>query len=63
MFLIALVLAVDAAFVAVYFLANVRSAPDAGKLLFTAIWTVAILLIAIRGLSRIRSSRLHQPLD
>jgi hypothetical protein len=61
--LVALVLALDAVFVAIYFMANVRSASDSTKVAFTAVWTLAILVIAIRGLSRIRSARLHQPLD
>jgi hypothetical protein len=42
---------------------NVRGASDPAKVVFTAVWTLAILVIAIRGLSRIRSSRLHKPLD
>jgi len=54
-----LVLALDAAFIAIYFLAHVRSASPTGKVLFTALWTLAILVIAVRGLSRIRSARLR----
>jgi hypothetical protein len=61
--LIGLVLAIDAVFVAVYFLASVRSASDPAKLMFTAVWTVAILVVAVRGLSRIRSARLRKSLD
>jgi hypothetical protein len=61
--LIGLVLAIDAVFVAVYFLASVRSASDPAKLAFTGVWTVAILVVAVRGLSRIRSARLRKSLD
>jgi hypothetical protein len=61
--LIGLVLALDAVFVAIYFLASVRSASDPAKVVFTAIWTLAILVIAVRGLSRIRSARLSKSLD
>jgi hypothetical protein len=61
--LVALVLALDAVFVAIYFVGNVRGASDPAKVVFTAVWTLAVLVIAIRGLSRIRSARLHQPLD
>ena len=61
--LIGLVLALDAVFVGVYFLARVRSASDPAKLVFSAVWTLAILVVAIRGLSRIRSARLRRPLD
>jgi hypothetical protein len=61
--LVALVLALDAVFVAIYFMGNVRGASVPAKLVFTAAWTLAILVIAIRGLSRIRSARLHKPLD
>jgi hypothetical protein len=60
--LVGLVLALDAVFVGVYFLANVRSASDSAKVIFTAIWTLAILVVAIRGLSRIRNARLRKPL-
>jgi hypothetical protein len=63
MLLVALVLVLDAGFVAIYFMGNVRSASDAAKMVFTAVWTLAILVIAVRGLSRIRSARLHKPLD
>jgi hypothetical protein len=61
--LIGLVLALDAGFVAIYFLGNVRTASDSAKVVFTAVWTLAVLAIAIRGLSRIRSARLHKSLD
>jgi len=61
--LIGLVLALDAGFVAIYFLGDVRSASDSAKVVFTAVWTLAILAIAIRGLSRIRSARLRKSLD
>jgi hypothetical protein len=61
--LVALVLALDVVFVAIYFLGNVRSASDTAKAVFTAVWTVSTLVVALRGLSRIRSARLHKPLD
>jgi hypothetical protein len=58
--LVALIVIVDVAFVAAYFLAGVRSAPAAGKLAFTVLWTVVVLLVVIRGLSRVRATRLHR---
>jgi hypothetical protein len=61
--LVALVLGIDAVFVAVYFVAQVRTASDTAKILFTATWTLAVLLLAVRGLSRIRKTRLGHPLD
>jgi hypothetical protein len=61
--LVALVLALDAVFVAIYFIGNVRSASAPAKAVFTAVWTLTVLVIAIRGLSRLRSARLHKPLD
>jgi hypothetical protein len=61
--LVALVLALDAVFVAIYFVGNVRGASDPAKVVFTAVWTLAILVMAIRGLSRIRSARLPKPPD
>jgi hypothetical protein len=61
--LIGLVLVLDAVFVVLYFAASVRSASDTTKLVFTAVWTLAVLLVAVRGLSRIRSARLRKSLD
>jgi hypothetical protein len=58
LWLVALVLALDAVFVAIYFLGQVRSASDSAKLGFTVLWTLAVLMVAIRGLSRIRNARL-----
>jgi hypothetical protein len=61
--LITLVLALDAVFVGIYFLGNVRSASDVAKAVFTAVWTLSTLVLALRGLSRIRSVRLRRRLD
>ena len=61
--LVALVLGIDAVFVAIYFVAQVRTASDTTKILFTAAWTLAVLLLAVRGLSRIRKTRLGNPVD
>jgi hypothetical protein len=58
--LVALVLGVDALFVAIYFLGELRRASDAGKLVFTALWTLVTLGVVIRGLARIRSARLDR---
>jgi hypothetical protein len=57
---IGIVLAVDAAFVAAYFVAGVEHASDPAKLAFTVIWTVLTLLVVLRGLTRIRKARLRQ---
>jgi hypothetical protein len=58
--LVALVLLVDAIFVAAYFLGRVREASDPAKLVFTTVWTVVTLAVVFRGLSRVRSARLHR---
>jgi hypothetical protein len=60
--LLTLVLAIDAVFVALYFAAGVRHASDIFKVVFTAVWTLAVLVVAVRSLSRIRSARLGKPL-
>jgi hypothetical protein len=60
--LITLVLAIDSIFILLYFAAGVRHASGSAKLVFTAVWTLAVLAVAIRSLSRIRSARLHKPL-
>lgn len=58
--LVAVVLAVDGVFVAAYFLGGIWDASDTGKLVFTAVWTLATLGIVVGGLSRIRSARTRQ---
>ncbi len=55
--LVAQVLALDAVFVAGYFLAQVQHASDTAKLVFTAAWTLMTLGVVLWGLSRIRSAR------
>jgi hypothetical protein len=59
LWLVAWVVALDGLFGAVYFLGHVSGGSDAAKLGFTAVWTLAILIIVIRSLSRIRSARLN----
>jgi hypothetical protein len=56
--LIAVVIAVDALFVALFFVARLRTASEAVKLGFTAIWTLATLGAVLRGLTRVRRARL-----
>ena len=57
--LVALVLAIDALFILVYFVGHVSTGSDTAKVAFTAVWTLAVLVVALRSLSRIRSARLH----
>ena len=59
--LVGLVLAVDAIFIAVYFLAGIEGAADNVKIAFTLVWTVSTLAVVIRGLARIRNARLSRP--
>ena len=55
--LLATVLAVDALFIAGYFLFHLDAAGDPAKIGYTAGWTVVTLLVVLRGLTRIRSLR------
>lgn len=55
--LVAVVLVVDAVFVAAYFLGGIRGASGTAKLVFTVVWTLATLAIVIAGLTRIRGAR------
>ena len=57
----ALVLGVDAAALAVYFLAGLAHAAPATRLGFTAVWTAATLVVVLVGLTRIRRARLDAP--
>jgi hypothetical protein len=56
--LIGLVIALDVVFVVAYFLLRIRHASDTAKLTFTVVWTLAVLIVSLRGLSRIRTARL-----
>ena len=58
--LVGLVLAVDALFIAGYFLAGVPGRADGFKLGYTAAWTVATLLVVLRGLTRLRAERVRR---
>lgn len=58
--LVLTVIALDALCIAIYFLAGLDHASDGVKVVFTALWTLATLAVAIRGLSRIRSARVHR---
>jgi hypothetical protein len=58
--LVGLVLAVDAVFVAGYFLAGVARRPDGIKLGYTAAWTIVTLLVVLRGLTRVRAERVRR---
>ena len=55
--LLVTVLVVDALFIAGYFLFHFATAGDPAKLGYTAAWTVVVLVVVLRGLSRIRSLR------
>jgi hypothetical protein len=48
--LVALVLAVDAVAIAIYFLANIRHADPTVQLLFVIVWTVVTLAVVVRGM-------------
>jgi NO-binding membrane sensor protein with MHYT domain len=56
--LVGLVVAVDAVFVALYFLTRIEGASDAAKAGFTVAWTIVTLGVVLRGLTRIRRTRL-----
>lgn len=58
--LVGLVLLVDTAFVAVYYLADLRRAGGPLKLGYTALWTAVTLVIVLRGLTRIRTDRIRR---
>ena len=55
--LLALVLAVDALFIAGYFIFRLHAASDTAKIGYTAVWTAITLVVVLRALTRIRSLR------
>jgi hypothetical protein len=58
--LLLMVVAVDAVFIAVYFITGLRNASNGAKLTFTVVWTIITLAVVIRGLSRIRTVRVER---
>jgi hypothetical protein len=58
--LVLAVLVVDAVFIGAYFLGRFGSASNLSKIAFTAVWTLVLLAVVMRGLSRVRSARLHR---
>ena len=57
--LVAAVAAVDAAFIGLYGLVGLGRATGTARVLYTVGWTVATLLVVLRGLGRIREARLR----
>jgi hypothetical protein len=55
--LVLLVVAVDAAFIALYYAAGLAHAGGGLKLAFTIVWTLATLAVVIRGLRRVSAAR------
>jgi len=60
LYLMGLVLVVDAVFIGAYFLAGIARATDSVKIVFTILWTAITLLIVLRALIRIRGLRVHR---
>jgi hypothetical protein len=58
--LLLVVVAVDAVFIAVYFITGLRNASSGVKVTFTVVWTIITLAVVIRGLSRIRTVRVER---
>jgi hypothetical protein len=58
--LIGLVLAVDAIFAGLYYLAGLARAPGGIKLGYTVVWTLVTLVVVLRGLTRIRAERIRR---
>jgi hypothetical protein len=55
--LLAGILALDAVFIGVHFLAGMRATPPGTRLAFTGVWTVLTLVVALVGLTRVRRAR------
>ena len=55
--LVGLVVMIDVVFIAAYFLGGIDRSSDQMKLLFTVVWTVITLVVVLRGLLRIRRTR------
>jgi hypothetical protein len=55
--MVALILAIDAIAIALFSTLGIDEAPRNRKVLFTAAWTVATLIVVLNGLWRIRLER------
>ncbi len=55
--MVALILAIDAIAIAIFFALDVGTAPRSTRTIFTAAWTVATLAAVLNGLYRIRLAR------
>jgi type VI protein secretion system component VasK len=51
------IVALDAVFIGVHYLAGMRTAPQATRLVFTGIWTALTLVVVLVGLARVRRAR------
>jgi hypothetical protein len=58
--LVGLVVVIDLVFVAAYFLGRFDRSSDQVKLLFTIVWTFVTLVVVLRGLLRIRKTRVQR---
>lgn len=57
--LVGLVVVIDVVFIAAYFLGRIDRSSDQMKLLFTVLWTFVTLIVVLRGLLRIRRTRVR----
>lgn len=55
--LVLAVILVDALFIALYYAAGLARSSAGIKLGFTVVWTLATLLVVVRGLTRVRAAR------
>ena len=59
MVMIASVLVLDAIAIGTYYLAEIRTAAPTVQYVFVGVWTVATLLIVLRGTGRVRAARVR----
>jgi hypothetical protein len=57
--LVGLMLLVDAVFIGVHYAAGLRTASGDVRVGYTVLWTAVTLVVALRGLRRIRAARLR----
>jgi len=51
------VVVLDAAFIAVHFVAGMRTAAPSTRIMFTVVWMAATLIVVLVGLARVRRAR------
>jgi hypothetical protein len=57
--LVVSVMLVDAAAIAVFFIARLGDGPARARIIFAVVWTLVTLVVVLAGLARVRETRIR----